>query len=512
MHEKTKIVLVAVSVAFVLSISPLAAGASVNLGWGGYSNLPTVQENFDFIVTASSENVPLAENSAITTITVTHVAGVSENVTLSGNWVENTPAGVNADFSTTFATPNFTSTLTFTKDQTTVSGAYTFRVTATGEVQSRTQDVNVTVAPPVGVPTLISPGNGVATDSLTPTFDWSDDAGAENYRLQVATDNNFDNVFFAKLSFESTAVSLQLSYGNVYYWRVRGENPAVEGEWSENRVLTIKLSPPKVAALLLAGGATYTNSDNVQLTISSQNAADMSFSSDGTTWDDWETYSPTKSYSLSSGDGAKNLYIRVRDNVGDISQSLKSSITLDETSPTTSHIPRGTEEDSKYRGSVIVDFSSQDATSGVGSTMYRVDNGEWKTGTNLVITEEGTHIVEYYSIDLAGNMEETNTFEVTVFVPSAIPEGLWILLGALGAAVVGVAVAYPSRKHKGKLKSIYKERGELVRLMKKTETKFYKKATISRDNFDTVMNEYRRRMAELEKEERLLTKNGKKKI
>ena len=67
----------------------------------------------------------------------------------------------------------------------------------------------------------------------------------------------------------------------------------------------------------------------------------------------------------------------------------------------------------------IVEFKliTEDKTSGVNKTYYRIDNqGGWKTykGEILEITGEENHIIEYYSIDEAGNREKNKKCSIGI--------------------------------------------------------------------------------------------------
>ncbi len=470
-----------------------------------FSTTHAAAQEFDFSISASPENIDLTtDNSQDSTITVSLLSGTTENVSLSGAWVDSTPTGVTASFDVTEGGPNFTSALTFTKNSNATPGTFTYRVTGIDNSMSRTTDLTVTVSVVPSAPTLVSPGDGVATDSLTPTFDWDDVSGAENYTLEVATDINFNNKVFTKITLDSSVTSEQLSYGTTYYWRVRAASLAADSDWSSVWGFTSKLSPPLVTSVAAANNATYTNISVVQLTISAQNAVEMSFSDNGTGWSDWESFQATKTYALPAGDGLKNIYVCVRDNIGDISQTSRTTITLDQAPPATTYDPSGNLDEAGYRNSVIIQLSSVDNTSGVASTKYRVDNSIWNTGSTFVISTAGSHTVEYYSTDQSGNDESVNVFEIAVYNPSTISETVWVALGILAVGAVSVIVANSKMKNRRKLKAIDKEKAELIKLMKETETKFYKDATISRGTFDAVMGEYRRRMAELEKDENLI--------
>jgi len=60
-----------------------------------------------------------------------------------------------------------------------------------------------------------------------------------------------------------------------------------------------------------------------------------------------------------------------------------------------------------------VTLSATDLTSGVQRTVYRIDNGTWLNYTDPIqLSRDVNHTVEYYSVDFAGNTEETMTLEV----------------------------------------------------------------------------------------------------
>lgn len=473
---------------------------------------------FDFSVSASPDNLTLARSDSTTsTITINLVSGTAQTVSLSGAWVT-APTGVSASFSPSSGTPTFSSTLTLTTTSTASAGNFTYRVTGSGGGLTRTDEIAVVIAAPPSVPSLVSPGNGTSIDTLTPTFDWSDVAGAESYTLEIATDNNFSNIVRTKSATESTATlseTEKLSYGTHYYWRVRGTSDFGTGDWSPTWSVTAKLAVPKVTNFEISAGATYTNSTGVQLTIAAQNAFEMSFSSDGVVWGEWESFQNSESYTLSAGDGPKNVYIRVKDNVGDISQISVDSITLDKTSPSTSHSLSGDLGAKGYKSSVVVTLTSTDVTSGVESTKYRIDSGEWRTGDTFVISEDGEHTVEYYTTDKAGNTEGTKTFEVTVYTPTAIPpilsEYWWAILSIIVVAVIVSTFVTQRVRLASRLKRITREKEEISKLKREAETKYFRDGSISRETYDTLVKDYERRKAELEKEERVLRTKVKRK-
>ncbi|TET90189.1 MAG: hypothetical protein E3J35_07335, partial [Methanomassiliicoccales archaeon] len=109
-------------------------------------------------------------------------------------------------------------------------------------------------------------------------------------------------------------------------------------KWDEFLETYYDEAPPHSLGILINGGATYTNSRTVALTLSAgddeSGVKDMSFSNDGVSWSSWESFSSSKSWTLSSGDGTKYVYFRVRDYAGNTPTPVHDTIILDTVAPT----------------------------------------------------------------------------------------------------------------------------------------------------------------------------------
>ena len=118
-------------------------------------------------------------------------------------------------------------------------------------------------------------------------------------------------------------------------------------------------------------------------------------------------------------EGKHDLYVWLRDNAGNLDYThyayVPQAFWYDATPPTTTYTITGTPGFADwYRSPVSITLSAVDAGSGVLSTVYRVDGGLWQTGTALGISAEGTHTVQFYSIDQAGNSEPLRTLTVKI--------------------------------------------------------------------------------------------------
>jgi hypothetical protein len=68
-----------------------------------------------------------------------------------------------------------------------------------------------------------------------------------------------------------------------------------------------------------------------------------------------------------------------------------------------------------YRSNVTVSLSATDEGSGVLYTKYKLDEGSYITYTgSFIVSSEGTHMVSYYSVDKAGNIEEEKHASFTI--------------------------------------------------------------------------------------------------
>jgi hypothetical protein len=153
----------------------------------------------------------------------------------------------------------------------------------------------------------------------------------------------------------------------------------------------------------------------------------------------WMTYSSAISI---SADGTHTLDYRSVDLASQVETTKSLTIKIDKVAPTTSSAVSGAN----------LWLNVTDATSGSASVKYRIDNGTWQTYTGMLsLTGAGTHTVEFYSTDAAGNQESTDTVtvvveedETTSGLSSAV---IWIgLLAAIAAAMLILLLVLMKRR------------------------------------------------------------------
>jgi hypothetical protein len=125
-------------------------------------------------------------------------------------------------------------------------------------------------------------------------------------------------------------------------------------------------------------------------------------------WHNSNGYQETDFYEVASLNGAWLLRIAVEG-------------TEDTTPPETTCSLSGTMQGDVYITDVTATLTATDDDSGVNYTMYKVDDGAWTVYIDpFVITGNGDHIIAFYSVDYAGNIETEKNVSFTIQYPIVI--------------------------------------------------------------------------------------------
>ena len=160
-------------------------------------------------------------------------------------------------------------------------------------------------------------------------------------------------------------------------------------------------TPPN-GTILINNGALYTNDKNVTLTLLATDdfsgVAQMQFNNGTGSYSDWETYSTTKSWTLSSsGDGLKTVRVKFQDGVGNENAiGIPATITLDTKPPVIT-----------LNGDPTINLNVGDTYSELGATVAdeNIDSSALVIGGDMVDTSlPGTYHVIYDATDKAGNV------------------------------------------------------------------------------------------------------------
>ncbi|MCR1784292.1 family 78 glycoside hydrolase catalytic domain [Nocardioides carbamazepini] len=126
----------------------------------------------------------------------------------------------------------------------------------------------------------------------------------------------------------------------------------------------------------------------------------------------WQDYSGPVAI---AEEGEHVVSYRATDAAGNRSAAGELTVGIDLTPPVTVvTAKRGSGVEGSDRAQV--EFSAEDALSGVAGTRYRIDGGAWQRadGGPVQVEGYGDHVVEYVSTDLAGNTEAVHRTTVTL--------------------------------------------------------------------------------------------------
>ncbi|MGM0712180.1 Ig-like domain-containing protein [Brevibacillus parabrevis] len=145
-------------------------------------------------------------------------------------------------------------------------------------------------------------------------------------------------------------------------------------------------------------GASVTNAKQVALKLQYADADDqlqMRFSPTGSgDWSGWEAVQETKSWTLSDGDGAKTVFLQIRDRAGNV-LDLQKSITLDATAP----VVTGVDDEGVYNSDRLITFTEGTATLNGAPFASGTTVTEQGNYTLVVTDEAGNKTTVVFSID-----------------------------------------------------------------------------------------------------------------
>jgi len=187
---------------------------------------------------------------------------------------------------------------------------------------------------------------------------------------------------------------------------------------------------PPTGSVTINSGVTYTNTTAVTLNLSatddSGTVAQMQFSNDNATYSTPEAYATTKTWTLTSGDGTKTVYVKFKDPAGNWSTPVTDTIVLDTTAPTgTITINAGAASTSTT--AVTLSLSATDASGTVSQMQFSNDNITYSapeayttTKSWTLTTGDGTKTVYVKFQDAAGNWSSPTSDTIVLATTSSL--------------------------------------------------------------------------------------------
>ena len=105
-------------------------------------------------------------------------------------------------------------------------GIYTVTIEGTDGTNSATETFNLTVTGPAPAPAMTYPPDASIIPEDPPTFTWQAVPGALNYKIEVATDDNFTTILADTTTTQTafTPASALVVLNNIFFWRVTAFN------------------------------------------------------------------------------------------------------------------------------------------------------------------------------------------------------------------------------------------------------------------------------------------------
>ena len=224
---------------------------------------------------------------------------------------------------------------TFLWDTTQLADAnYSIRVTLTDSVGNQSPgDLVITLdTVPPGQPTLIINSGVPTTATLIIGLKLNNEDATEVF---VSGDVIRDDNTFNWTPFDTNALFPVTLLSSAGFKQIRVKYRDAAGNIGASITGSIEYNPAKPipATLVINGGQTHTNVQEVTLTLIADAAAEMNISGDVKDGDKWIPFSTPVNATLSDGDGQKVLITQFRNARAQVIDSATAQITLDATPP-----------------------------------------------------------------------------------------------------------------------------------------------------------------------------------
>ncbi|WP_284036439.1 hypothetical protein [Neobacillus sp. 114] len=147
--------------------------------------------------------------------------------------------------------------------------------------------------------------------------------------------------------------------------------------------------------------------DNVPVTLDATDAnsgiARTYYSINGSEFQEGTTF-------VEESEGVNEISYYSVDTAGNREAINTKKVKIDKTAPVTTYAGPS----NWVKDDTVVTLTAADEHSGVEKTYYSINGSDFVEGTTVVVTQEGTSQISYFSIDAAGNMEEVKSVEVKI--------------------------------------------------------------------------------------------------
>lgn len=279
------------------------------------------------------------------------------------------------------------------------------------------------VTNPIGM--ILINNNDVATTSATVTLNLTRSSDAVLMMVSNNADLSADGLNSDSgkwIDYSATVTNWKLSTVNStknVYVRFKDSAGNLSSIYSDAILLD---STGPTGTVSINNNANYTNSVNVTLKLSASDLSSvksMAFSTNGVDFSAWEDFAVSKSFTLPTGDGTKTVYVKFKDDLGNIGLIHSDSIILDTTKPADPTVTGSPEGQTITKGDSITLSGSAEPSSQITIRVYseavyteyiNADaSGNWSHTISNAIIEKlttGEHTITVAVTDSAGNVSQ----------------------------------------------------------------------------------------------------------
>jgi hypothetical protein len=292
----------------------------------------------------------------------------------------------------------------------------------------------------------INPNSSVSTREKSVTITASDAGGStllssNTYQYQLGTSSTVAPTGAWTTYTSDVPFTIGTGLNGTYYLWVRqiadtvgNLSVATVGAYHVSGAFDFDNTAPTAGSVSINSGASYTKTTAVTLTISANNATEMSICNSSTVGT-WIPYSTTNSHTLETTNGNKTVYVWFRDENGNESVYASDTIILDTAAPTISFSANSNATAAKIQS---VQATVTEVTSGKKTYKYlwstsattptteaSFTHGTFSHGSTIsspVSLTDGNYYLHIYMEDNAGNItttRTTGTFAIKNSAPTA---------------------------------------------------------------------------------------------
>lgn len=291
-------------------------------------------------ITTPSTNATVVAAASVSAFTLSGACETGITVNLTGALTSTASCSAGAWSTTLNLTSLSDGTLSITATQTDVAG------NATSAIRTFIKDTTAPAITLTSVPSSAQKGGSSVAIGFSVTE--ANITTSQSFAVSYSTDNGSSwtaagSVASTTGPLTSAAFSYTLTFPSVdtsqFKVKVTGSDQAGNASTAAiSSAFTVDSTVPSITAFQMAGGLTNVGLPTVAFTVSASDSlsgvAFMRLSETATySNDSWQTFATTGNFVLSQVNGAKIVYIWVKDQAGNISSSSNYSITLSATPP-----------------------------------------------------------------------------------------------------------------------------------------------------------------------------------